>query len=243
MADGQKYRFHIGAYSPKTMPLGRLTEYLQELLTLFGNSDKLHLVGVRKGSTMPEIYVEQSYVKDVQIIAENVKSGAASARKMAAYRTINKMLSEDDGKADFLTTNGAVIIPFPGMQPDTLVLSGMKESGVVEGELMRVGGVQDRIPLILTGTDGKQIAGCYTDRARAKELAHHLFDTVRLVGEGTWQREEAGNWQMTEFKVDNFEVIEPSSFADDFVKLRAIDVEWPEDFDKNVMDARRDEKT
>jgi len=243
MADGQEYRFHIGAYSPKTMPLGRLTEYLQELLTLLGNSDRLHLTGVHEGSTQPVIYVEQPYVKEVNKIAENIKSGAASARKMNAYRNINKMLAEDEGKADLSESeNGAVIIPFPGTQPDTLILSGMKESGVVEGKLMRVGGIQDKIPLILTGTDDKQIAGCYTDRARAKQLAHHLFDTVRLVGEGTWQREETGIWQMSEFKVDNFEVIEPSSFTEDFIKLRAIDVEWPEDFDEKVMDSRRDEK-
>src|SRR2546429_112828 len=41
-----EYRFKIDAYSPDTMPLNRLAEYLKDLSVLFGESQSVHLVKI-----------------------------------------------------------------------------------------------------------------------------------------------------------------------------------------------------
>ena len=54
-----EYRFKIdAAYTPETMPMARLAEYIRELSTLLGNQDKVHFDRLEEGSTVPIIRVD-----------------------------------------------------------------------------------------------------------------------------------------------------------------------------------------
>jgi hypothetical protein len=55
----QEYKFKIDAYSPETMLLGRLAEYLTDLSKLFGEDKSVHLIRVEGGSTVPVFLVER----------------------------------------------------------------------------------------------------------------------------------------------------------------------------------------
>ena len=52
MANQQtEYRFKIDAYSPETIPMARLAEYMSDLAVLFGNRENVHFVQLEPGST------------------------------------------------------------------------------------------------------------------------------------------------------------------------------------------------
>ena len=53
-----EYRFEIDAYTPETIPLSRLSQYLGDLARIMGESANVHLVRIEKGSTAPIIRVD-----------------------------------------------------------------------------------------------------------------------------------------------------------------------------------------
>ena len=54
----REYRFEIDAYTPATIPLSRLSQYLSDLARMMGESASVHLSRVEKGSTVPIILVD-----------------------------------------------------------------------------------------------------------------------------------------------------------------------------------------
>ena len=54
------FDFRIDAWSPDTLPMGRLAEYATCLAMLLGSEEHVHLLKVRKGSAVPEIAVERT---------------------------------------------------------------------------------------------------------------------------------------------------------------------------------------
>ena len=57
-------RFKINAYSPTTMPMVRLARYLDNLATVLGETNSVHLVSVEEGSTVPVLTVDwEAYPK------------------------------------------------------------------------------------------------------------------------------------------------------------------------------------
>jgi hypothetical protein len=97
--------------------------------------------------------------------------------------------------------------------------------GSVEGLVMRVGGTDDTIPVLLE-SEGKQIAGCYTDKKIARQLAQRLFDPVRLHGQGTWARDTESVWSLMSFRIDSFEWLQDEPLSVIVEQLRAIPSDW-----------------
>ncbi len=52
MKDTDEYRFVIDAYSPETLPMSRLAEYMTDLARLFGTAERVHFVRLEAGSTV-----------------------------------------------------------------------------------------------------------------------------------------------------------------------------------------------
>src|SRR5205807_271915 len=74
----------------------------------------------------------------------------------------------------------------------------------------------------LLTTEGHTLSGCWAKRAVAKPLASHLFEPIRLYGEGRWTRSPTGNWTLGWFRIDSFQELESGSLSDTVNKLRAI---------------------
>ena len=55
MADFERFEFVLPGYTPETMPLDRLLEYLGQLAVILGNPSDLHLIKIEKSSTKPVI--------------------------------------------------------------------------------------------------------------------------------------------------------------------------------------------
>ncbi len=54
----REYRFKIDAFSPTTIPMSRLAEYVSDLAKMFGNNNSVHLLKIEEGSTVPLVMVE-----------------------------------------------------------------------------------------------------------------------------------------------------------------------------------------
>src|SRR5262249_53008874 len=54
----REYQFQIDAYTPETFPMKRLSEYLQDLAVLFGETEHVHFDRLKAGTTRAVIRVE-----------------------------------------------------------------------------------------------------------------------------------------------------------------------------------------
>src|SRR5713226_178056 len=94
----REYRFRIDAYTPETMPLGRLSEYLHDLSVMFGEDKSVHLIKIEGGSTVPVLLVEREAEPKVREQLQAVRQKEAPPDVMAAAANIDKRLRRDNAK-------------------------------------------------------------------------------------------------------------------------------------------------
>jgi hypothetical protein len=94
---------------------------------------------------------------------------------------------------------------------------------------------------ILLKVEGRIISNCHTKRATAKDLAPHLFEQVRLFGLGRWNRSE-GEWNLENFIVNSFEVLEKKSLSETVIALRKLKGEWGENALQEILESRHNQK-
>lgn len=223
-----EYRFRIDAYTPDTMPMARLAEYLAELATVLGEPASVHLVRLEPGSTVLVHEIEREAVPKVRERTTSVRRGRGPRDAVRAYHAINKLLREDDGIGVLQEQTGAEIIRFPGREETEEKFAAIRQHGSIDGEVLRVGGPQKYVPVLLQSED-QQIAGCWAERSIAKELARNLFEPVRLFGRGRWNRNADGIWSLDQFIIQSFEPLRNEPLSDALNRLRAIPVAWGDD--------------
>lgn len=229
MKVGEEYRFRIDAYTPATMPLARLANYLTELAKVLGEDRSVHLVKLEPGSTVLVHQIDTEALPKVRERTAAVRRGDAPPEAIRAYQQINRMLSEDNGSAVLTESSGAEIIRFPGKEEPRREFVAIQQQGEVDGEVVRVGGMSDPVPITLN-VDGNQLSGCRAKRSLAKPLAQHLFEPIRLFGTGRWTRDADGSWQLDRFDVDRFEVLGDEPLSSVVLALRALrGDEWGDD--------------
>lgn len=220
-AKPDEFRFKIEAYTPDTMPMARLAEYVAELATILGEEECVHLVGIEPGSTALVHRIEREAIPKVKSRAASVNRGEGPQDAQRAYRNINRYLREDNAKAVFRKgIRGARIIEFPGKEEAEEEFPSVSQAGTLSGDVIRVGGSQEQVPVLLEA-EGEQIAGCHTNRQLAKALARHLFESVLLHGMGYWMRDDEGRWNLNHFRIDSFEPQQPGSLSEALAELRA----------------------
>jgi hypothetical protein len=221
MADATIYRFKIDAYTPTTMPMARLAEYLADLAILLGEQANVHLVDIEESSTVPVVRIDYEAAPKVLERVYRVRRGDGEAEAMAALRHLNQRLREDNGRAT-LRHDGAQILEFFGRDmPQNTPIGAFNQDGTLDGVVIAVGGKRDPVPVHLDA--GSVIySKCVARRSVAKELAQHLFtDDVRVKGTGRWLVDDAGNWTLERFTIGDFEVLDSAPLASVVAKLRA----------------------
>ena len=76
---GAEYRFKIDAYSPDTMPMSRLAQYMAELADLLGEQTAVHFKRITKGSTVLNATVDREAEPKVRDRVSSVRAGDATA--------------------------------------------------------------------------------------------------------------------------------------------------------------------
>lgn len=231
MTDLERFKFTVPGYSPETMPLDRLMEYLRELGVVLGNPGDLHLVGVEKGSTRPVLAMRHDVAVKARHHAREVAEGGGSARRREAYHSIRRMVAQDGGKPAVLKApRGAIILKFLSVDIGLdQVINALRQPTSIEGTLVRIGGIGENAQLLIQDMDGRVIAGCTASRTVAQAMAHLIYHPIRVSGIGSWHRTEEGKWEVARLHVQTFEPLDEAELEDVVAKLQGLNVSWPED--------------
>lgn len=214
--------------TPLNLPMARLAEYLTELATLYGYKDYVHFLRVDEGSAAPVVLIDEE--EEVRILERVRKSPTVEGEPAAhrAYEALNHKLIEDNAVARIADFKGAKILAFPGKETAIPKVYGpFSEQGFVDGEIVRVGGKDETIPIWLRRADGRMFYCETTNRQIAEELAKLLYRTIRAFGYGTWLRNENEEWVLQKFVIKTWEgPLHLDDLSVIVAHLRAIDGGW-----------------
>lgn len=201
------YTLRIIGSSPNTLPLDRLALYLQEMSKLLGHSEKVHFDRLVKGSAAVRVWVEDSVAPEVRRRTRLAVAGSKEAPPEAVESLvrINSLLRQDGKRAQLKDPEGAVIYPFPGARQAAENPLIVDEDCSVVGQVIRIGGKDDTIPMLLKGTDGEDYRCSIRGTDLAKDIAaHYLSAPIEVSGKGRWRREVSGEWILERLQVRSF---------------------------------------
>lgn len=217
------YDFRIDAWKPETLPMARLAEYLVKLSAMFGHKEHVHFIQVRKGSAIPEIAVDHEAAPKVAARLRLVGTPDAPLELKRANQEVNRMLRVDNASATLKIKRGESVLVFPGKKTPLAEEVIVHEQGNLDGVVIRVGGKDDSVPVWIEG-EGKVIYKCQTNRDIARQLAAHLFDRpIRVTGSGQWCRTPERKWELEDFKIKSFEILDDRPLEEIINNLRQID--------------------
>jgi hypothetical protein len=235
----KEFRFKIDGtvgeeqWTPLTMPMARLAEYLADLAAIMGHDESVHFITTDTGSNVSVVYVDEEEESRVTNQIQNSARGAGPRQANAAYKRLDTRLREDNAFGSITNvTKNAQIIEFPGRKAAQSETYGpIREHASIVGVLKRVGGFDDSIPVHLQRADGV-IFYCEAAPGLARDLFEsRLYEkTIRVHGFATYYREN-GLWRMDRFRILSFdpEPLAEENLSQTIEKLRAIPgSEWNE---------------
>jgi len=222
----REYRFEIDAFTPATIPMARLAEYVSDLAKMFGNNSYVHLARIEPGSTVPVVLVDWEAEPKVRERLKEIRTHEAPEEAQQAAKDVDRRLLQDNAKAALVDPTGSKVFRFHGRENATKMEFGpITQPGVFQGKPIKVGGENDPVPVHLE--DGKDKTIVLAARSLAKEIAQHLFTSVvRVEGTGRWIRHTDGEWEMLSFQATSFKVVEDASIRENIDDLRKVPAEW-----------------
>jgi len=222
----REYRFEIDAFTPASIPMSRLAEYISDLAKMFGNNNSVHLLRIEGGSTVPVMMVEWEAEPKVRERIKAVKSHEAPEEAQQAARDIDRRLLEDNAAAVLRDPVGTKLFRFIGRESATRMEFGpISQPGVFQGVPIKVGGEHDPVPVHLE--DGREKIIVLARRSLAKEIAQHLFtNVIRVEGTGRWIRRADGEWEMLSFQALSYRQVEEADIRKNIGDLRKVPGDW-----------------
>jgi hypothetical protein len=218
------YLFKIdGSYSPDTVPMERLALYIGALARLLGEPSHVHFEALRPGSAILAVRVDEPAQPKVRERVSGLRTGRATPEVGKAFKELDELLRKDNAVGELTNGSGAVVIPFPGRERrEPLVFGPFIQETSVEGVVIRIGGVDETIPVHLR--DGEKIhKGLWTTTAVARELAkYYLGSTLRVRGPGTWMRLDDGDWSLRNLKIVDFDILDDRPLPEVIAALRRV---------------------
>jgi hypothetical protein len=214
----KKITFVIDGFTPLTLPIGRLADYIKNFAALVGPNSEVRFEKVGKGSAALISVAPEEFIPEVRARIVAAKNGDGQVDAIRGFAGIRAMLAQDKTTGRIKESRHK-ILEFP--RPRVPQYSAISEDGALEGVLIKIGGRDETIPVHLQ--DGARFYKCQTTRAKAKELAPFLFgDPIRVTGKGKWTRNEVGAWDMTEFRISDFEKLNSDEIQQVLERLRQI---------------------
>ena len=207
------FSLRIKGFTPQSLPLGRLGEYVCALAELIGDDVKTSFERVTKGSAQLKVIIDDS--DDITAVtrirlAPSAEEGSPVRR---GYEKIQSLLAADKTSAEFKPSKGAAILKFPGAPKGEIRLAVVKEFGELNGRIIKVGGRDETIPIALRTADGEVIS-CTSNIDMARRLKPYLLEPIDVIleGIGRWKRSDSGAWTAIEFKITDFSVMDFNGF-------------------------------
>lgn len=226
---GRQYRFEIGAYTPETLPMARLAEYVADLAALLGSQEHVHFVRLDAGSSVIVHEVDDEAADAVEERAYLAARGHGTAEVIRAFDALKNRLGEDRASGILRDEAGAEIIAFPGGEALLSVELGhvdygpVTQAGSIDGVLVRIGGSGD--PAFATLEDGaRRYSRIAVSRELAKKLRDYLYEgTVRIYGNGRWQRSHDGQWELERFTATHFDALDDAPLSEVIKRLQSVE--------------------
>lgn len=219
------FEFVIDAYTPETLPMARLAEYLADLSALLGEKDRVHFVELGAGSSRLVHAIEIEAVPKVKARVSNARVADSDSEERRAFQNLDHKLREDNASGELreLQPGGAgKLLYFPGStrQVDP-VFGPFSEQGQLYGTVIAVGGKQRIVNVNIQ--DGERVHFCEASRETALQLAPLMFNnTVRVYGVGRYMRNPDGQWEMKTFRISHFDKLDRRPLAETVERLRGI---------------------
>jgi hypothetical protein len=212
------FAFRIRGITRDSMPMGRLAEYIRVYAELLGDSNDPRFVGVVKGSALVRARVPVDRQLDTKIRLMSITGDVARADESSgrrAYATLAEMMATDGLSGDIEDRTGAIILKFERpRRVDAPKEYIVKDSGVLDGVLISLVGMDDTVHLRLQDVGGRTHKVTVRDIAMARRVATHFRDApLRVHVHGTWKRTAEGKWEPYALYLDRFEELsdEPAS--------------------------------
>ena len=242
--DQAKFRFKIDDLTLETISMKRLAEYLADLATLIGETKDVHLVGIESGSVEAILLTESKLVPAIEERAHNAARSngikpTGPREAISAYKAITKKLAEDKTGAVFMFEAGAEILHFANQsRRESTVYGPFNQEGSLDGVVVRLGGINDPVPVHLESDSGSY--QCLASRAVARELAKYIFEaTLRVYGVGRWLRTAEGEWTLEAFMIRDFHPLNDEPLSAAIAKLRAVTGSGWTEIDDPMAEAKR----
>lgn len=249
--DNDEYKFWIDAYSPDTIPMQRLGEYMAELGKLLANTDRVHFHRLEKGSTGVAVRVEREAAPKVRSRLESIKRAEAANDAIEAVTRLNDMLRDDNAVGELrMATDGKQksILRFPGREiPKPQEIGPFSEPATIKAQLYRIGGRDETAHAQLLDAAGRQWNGDLTQEQAAEMAAaggRGLYRWFTVNGMARWLRTEDNQWKLVSFHIHNFKLLPETSLEEELKSIRNIPgSEWNEMADPlgYVEDLRKDD--
>lgn len=227
--DDREYRFRIDAFTPDTLPMERLAEYMGDLAKILGEPESVHFVRLEPGSAVLVQKIDDAAEPKARARARASKVGEGPAEAVAAYRRLNKRLLTDNAVGTLDDDQGTNVVLFPGReQAEPVTFGSFTQDGSIDGVIIRLGGVRDPVPVTLETTEQKHVH-FLANREMAKTLAQYLFGPeLRVFGTGRWSRDKLGVWTLERFVAGRFEILGNEPLSAVLARLRDVPgSNWP----------------
>ncbi len=209
----------IDAFTPKTLPMSRLAEYLKPFAAMLGSEATVHFEGVFTGSADCRAYIEPQDAPKVRERLQAIATRTAPASALKAFTDIDDLLVKD-GAIAHVAIDGHNLIEFPGRRRAPQETVGpVRRTTSIDGQVYSIAGKDETINIRLRNGDAE--LKCEVSIALARKLGPHLLGgPVRLFGHGLWTRVD-GDWQMKSFTADDFIVLDESPLTDVIGSIRS----------------------
>jgi hypothetical protein len=221
MSKHHDYRFRIDAYTPETIPMARLAEYMGDLAELLGYKPSVHFVGLEPGSTAIVHRVDTEDVPKVETRLRQLDRNEAPPDVMKAYRSLDSKLANDNAIGSLTGLQRHRVIKFPGRdRPKPLEYGAFRQRATLQGVLVRIGGRDETAHATIQDGD-TYYSKCSIKRDLARQLAPYLFgQPIRLHGSGRWNRNADGEWELLQYSVESFEPLDDAPLSSVLQKVR-----------------------
>jgi hypothetical protein len=233
--DRNRFRFKIDDLTLETISMKRLLEYLDDLASILGEQKHVHLAEIRTGSIEAIIDTDAEAAPKIErrvkeATRNNGVEPTGPPEAIRAAKSLMERLHQDKTGAVFMFEAGAEIVRFENGQRETTaqVFGPFNQEGTLDGVVVRVGGINDPVPVHLESDEGSY--QCLASRSVARELARHIFETpLRVYGQGRWLRNADGEWHLESFTIRDFHPLVDETAGSALAKLRAVPGnEWNE---------------
>lgn len=231
MTKDKERLFKIDVFTPETLPMERLAEYMLQFAKLLGEPERVHFVDVEAGSAVLRARVEDMAVPKVERRIADASRGQGDPVALKALQSLDDMLANDNAIGQVFDEAGAEIIAFQGRnRPKPLEYGPFREDGVLEGVVIKMGGSGSSVPIWLQDSE-TVYKNCSARRPLDSKLSkHYKAGLLRVSGSGSWMRLSTGAWLMRSFEIKDFEVLDDAPLADVIKRLLGVaGAEWGDD--------------